>query len=56
MEGTRSSTLYKLSIDPVPPQTEQHESSTVLIVTNKSDADLTLWHNRMGHVNIHVLK
>ena len=45
MEGTRLNTLYKLSIDHVPPTcTKQHVTSTALAITNICDADLTLWH------------
>ena len=52
MEGTQIGTLYKLSINPVPPTstkcdqfTEQIPSAT-LAVTSDCDADLIIWHNR----------
>ena len=62
MEGVQTGTLYRLSIDPVPPSSSEnsnttntseieHTTSTALITTNHGDNDLTLWHNRMGHVN-----
>lgn len=45
-----------------PPTSTTHVRSTeqisprALIVTNSCDDDLVLWHNRMGHVNIHTIK
>lgn len=57
MEGICLGTLYKLSINPVPPTcTETHVLSTALAVQTTCDIDLTLWHNKMGHVNVQVLK
>lgn len=53
MEGTQTGTLYKLSITLVPPSSS---SSNAFAVTTNNDADITLWHNMMGHVNIQTLK
>lgn len=59
MEGVQIGTLYKLSIKPVIPiksdQPIQHVSSTALTTTTDADT-LTLWHNRMAHINVHVMK
>lgn len=55
--GYSSGTMYKLSIDHVPPPSiDSSQNSTALLATTSSDEDLTLWHNIMGHVNIQVLK
>ena len=65
MEGVQTGTLYRLSIDPVPPSSSETDNtnntsgtelntSTALITTNHSD--LILWHNRMGHVNPQTIK
>ena len=65
--GVQTGTLYRLSIDHVPPSSSEkdnttstseieHITSTTLITTTHSDNDLTLWHNRMGHVNPQVIK
>lgn len=62
MEGIQIGTLYKLFINPILPTssnkvtvTNQH-SSTALTTTSNGDADLVLWHNRMGLVSSQVLK
>ena len=62
MEGNQIGTLYKLSINPVPPSQAldstpvDHCPSAAYAATSSSDNDLILWHNRMGHVNIHTIK
>ena len=62
MEGSQVGTLYKLSINVVPPVpvnfaiSASQPLSTALAITNTCDVDLVLWHNRMGHVNVQVLK
>ena len=62
LEGNLVGTLYKLSIDLVPlaptldVQPADQLPSTVLAVTTSRDTGLVLWHNRMGHVNIHTIK
>ena len=84
MEGVQTGTLYRLSIDPIPPPSSEtrsvpaqesstaltttsasnttnisaveYNTSTALITTTHSDNALTLWHNRMGHVNPQVIK
>ena len=68
MEGTQVGALYKLSIIPVIQSTTESVSSisstepvsstspTTLITTSTYATDLLLWHNRMAHVNIQILK
>ena len=58
MEGTQTGTLYRLSITPMPPPSSNQvlSSSNALAITTNNDADITLWHNRMGHINIQTLK
>ena len=59
MEGNQVGTLYKLSITPVPPSSSPETNPTpsiALAATSSRDADLVLWHNRMGHVSIHTIK
>ena len=56
MEGVQIGTLYKLSITPVPSSPVHQTSSTALTVSSRSTTDITLWHNRMGHVNTQVIK
>ena len=59
MEGIQIGTLYKLSIKSVIPIRSdppiQHASSTTLASTTDAD-NLTLWHNRMAHINVQVIK
>lgn len=58
MEGALVGTLYKLAIQPIVPSTTASASpkSTALTATSSSANDLTLWHNRMGHVNTHTIR
>jgi hypothetical protein len=60
MEGVQIGTLYKLSIKPVIPT--QHDKivsptpSTAFATTTMPNTDLTLWHNRMAHINVQTIK
>ena len=62
MEGTQIGTLYKLDYQSITPIADTSDNlsklsaSTTLTTTNSSIDELTLWHNRMGHVNIYVIK
>lgn len=62
MEGTQIGTLYKPTIKHVLPISilyiipTRHTTSTALTITSACHDELALWHNRMGHVNIHVIK
>jgi hypothetical protein len=55
MEGVQIGTLYRLSITHVLP-TQPDSDSAALAIVSTSDAELVLWHNRMGHVNTQLLK
>ena len=60
MEGVQVGTLYKLSIKPViPTQIDKivpSAPSTAFTTTVMPNADLALWHNRMAHINVKVIK
>ena len=63
MEGVRMGTLYRLSIEPVLPSgildtipSLSKNPSTALPVTSNLSSNLTLWHNRMAHASIQVIK
>lgn len=56
MEGVQTGTLYKLLITPIPSTIFATAPSTTFAVTTHKHEDITLWHNRMGHVNMQVLK
>ena len=60
MEGVQVGTLYKLSIKPVIPtpstKPKTPTPSTALATTAANNTDLTLWHNRMAHINVQVIK
>jgi hypothetical protein len=56
MEGVQTGTLFKMSITPVPPNPSTSSPSTALSVVNQHSTEPILWHNRMGHINMQVLK
>jgi hypothetical protein len=60
MEGVQVGTLYKLSIKLVIPKRPDNAfsstPSTAFTTTAANNTDLTLWHNRMAHINVQVIK
>jgi hypothetical protein len=56
MEGVQTGTLFKLSITHVPPKPSIPSLSTALTVADQRSTAPILWHNRMGHINMQVLK
>lgn len=62
MEETWTGTLYKLSIKAIIPTCipfsihTGHPPSTILIVISTYNDQLVFWHDKTGHVNIHVIK
>lgn len=52
MEGDRVGKLYKLHMTPMIPDSQ----AMVVNTTMNLSSDITLWHQRMGHVNIQTMK